>query len=85
VLTCHVGDCSYNCDAECCAPCIEVGESVPMCDTYTSASVSLSSGQPAVCECHIDRCTFNDASGCSAAGVTVSVADGIAECITYRL
>jgi len=84
VMTCHAEDCSYNCDEECCAPMIQVGDEHPMCDMYTTATVERSDADPMVSKCVVDECHFNANMSCSAAGITLWKHAGHADCATYR-
>lgn len=84
VLTCQVEDCSYNSGCECLAPSISVGSSIPMCDTYTHQNASQTECDAAVSRCAVDECAFNQTRECHAAGVTVAMAQGTAECLTFR-
>ncbi len=84
VLTCLVGDCSFNCEHECCAPKVEVGDEHPMCDMYTTEKVSASSGEPKVSQCKVMRCHFNSGNECGASGVTMTRHHGHADCATFR-
>lgn len=85
VLTCHAIDCSYNCATECCAPQIEVGDSHPMCDTYTrNPQVDIQTGEPPVGACKVTQCHYNQEMDCSASGITLTVHSGHADCATFR-
>lgn len=84
ILTCQVKDCGYNSSCECLAPSIAIGDITPMCDTYTHAPVDLAQCDSAVAWCGVAECAFNQTKGCHAAGVTVAMAEGTAECLTFR-
>lgn len=84
VLTCLAQDCSFNCDAECCAPTIEVGDEHPMCDMYTTEPVELSKLDPRVSKCMVGDCHFNSGASCHAAGITLMHHAGHADCATFR-
>lgn len=84
VMTCLAEDCSYNCRDECCAPMIEVGAEHPACDTYTTGAVIESDGVPPVQECKVGDCHFNNATHCTAGGITMITHSGHADCVTYR-
>ena len=84
VLTCLAEDCSYNRDAECCAPKIEIGDDHPKCDMYTTSQVSTTAGEPAISQCMVSQCHFNSDSECGASGVTMTTHSGHADCATFR-
>lgn len=84
VMTCHADDCSYNCDARCCAPSIEIGDDHPMCDMYTTKPVQDAMSEPMVSKCMVGECHFNSQMACSAAGITLMRHSDHADCATYR-
>lgn len=84
VLTCLADDCSYNCRDVCCAPAIEVGAEHPACDTFTTGAVQVREGEPGVQDCKVMDCHFNSSESCNAAGVTMIMHSGHADCATYR-
>lgn len=85
VLTCLKTDCSYN-RSECCyAGGIEVGDSHPTCDTYTTQQVQPQSQDISmVSQCMVEQCYFNNSKDCHAAGITVANHTGHADCFTMR-
>jgi hypothetical protein len=85
VLTCGAETCSYNCRDVCCAPSIEVGAEHPACDTYTTGAVDILEGEPAVRDCKVFDCNFNNSEMCSAAGITMISHAGHADCGTFRM
>jgi len=84
VMTCHAAECSYNCDEECCAPKIEVGDDHPKCDMYTLAPVERHNSMPMVSKCMVSECHFNGDMSCTAAGITLWKHGGHADCATFR-
>jgi len=84
VLTCTATQCSYNQTEECHAPKIQVGDEEPMCDTYTTASVSPTNSEASVQTCNVTDCNFNDDRDCNARGITVGIHAGHADCVTFR-
>jgi hypothetical protein len=85
VLTCTVGDCSYNRELVCWAPSIKIGDDHPTCDTFTHLSVKPGPMESIVGSCALTACDFNDSTHCTARGVTVSNHTAHADCITFRL
>lgn len=85
VLTCLAEDCSYNCDAMCCAQEIMVGDDHPACDMFTHAAVSRMSKAPKVTQCVVGKCHFNRARTCGASGITLMPHADHADCATYRM
>lgn len=84
VLTCQKTDCAYN-DSECCyAMGIEVGDTHPLCDTYTHDDVQKATETAVVSMCKVTQCFFNEGQGCHAAGITVADHTGHADCFTMR-
>jgi len=85
VVTCSSVQCSWNEDEECFAPGIEVGGNCPVCDTYTTASVSgMGSQEAMVSHCEMANCRLNQQKHCMASGVTVGNHAGHADCVTFR-
>lgn len=84
VMTCHADGCSYNCDAMCCAPVIEIGDDHPMCDMYTTGIVEAKAATPMVGKCMVGECHFNSQMSCGAAGITLTRHSDHADCATYR-
>lgn len=85
VMTCLAANCSYNCDSECCAPNITVGDEHPMCDMFTTANVDHLEHEPRVNKCMVDECHFNKSAACHAAGITLTSHAEHADCMTYRV
>lgn len=85
VLTCHADDCSYNCDARCCAANVEIGAEHPMCDMYTTAPVEISKLEPSVDKCMVSDCHFNTQMSCGATGITLTPHADHADCVTFRM
>ncbi len=85
VATCKVTECSYN-QQECCyAQDIQVGDSHPACDTFTTSGGGRTSQQEShVGGCKITECAFNDSQACDAPGITVAYHSNHADCETYR-
>lgn len=84
VLTCQAAECSYNCEMECCAPAIEVGDDHPMCDMFTTNPVNTVSGEPPIAMCKVSDCHFNSSTVCGASGVTMMRHSNHADCGTFR-
>lgn len=84
VLTCLAEDCSWNCRDECCAPSVEIGDDHPKCDTFTTGMVIPKEDMAPVQDCKVSDCHFNTAMACGAAGITMGVHGGHADCMTYR-
>lgn len=84
VLTCTVGECSYNQELECLAPEIMVGDDHPRCDTFTRDRISMATQDAIVMTCAVAACAFNDDQHCHARGVTVDHHSGHADCVTFR-
>lgn len=85
VLTCTVTECSYNQNEVCYAPNIEVGDSHPTCDTFTTQSAQpVSQGMPDVSMCRVTQCQFNQNEDCMAPGITVAHHSEHADCLTFR-
>lgn len=85
VLTCAVTNCSFNENEVCYAAGIDVGETEPVCDTFTTAPVYRSpEGMPDVSLCNITQCRFNQDKDCAAPGITVAYHGNLAECMTFR-
>lgn len=84
VMTCHANDCSYNCELECCAPDITVGDQHPMCDTYTHSDVSETTHEASVSRCGVTQCYFNDSQMCDAQGITLMHHATHVDCSTFR-
>lgn len=84
VMTCLAQDCSYNCREECCAPAIEIGDTHPKCDMFTTGEVSIADKTAAVQDCLVSDCHFNATMSCTAAGVTLAAHSDHADCMTYR-
>lgn len=85
VMTCLAEQCSYNCNDECCAPGITVGDEHPACDMFTMRPVERSDHEPRVDACMVGDCHFNRSSACHAAGVTLTVHAEHADCATFRM
>ena len=86
VVTCTVTDCSYNASERCCAPQIEVGDSHPQCDTYTTSGgvQAMQQEMSKVGTCHVTQCSFNTTEMCQAPGITVTHHSSHADCSSYR-
>jgi len=84
VLTCTVGDCSYNKAMECWAPAVKVGVDHPRCDTFTHLDVATAPQESVVASCGVTACDFNDAMHCAARGITVTNHTTHADCLTFR-
>lgn len=86
VVSCEVGECSYNSSKNCTASDIKVGEDHPACATYTTsgAQSSESSSMAHVGGCAATDCTFNEQKKCEAPGITVSHHGDHADCASYR-
>lgn len=87
VVTCTVSECSYNEQEKCCAPTIEVGDSHPQCDTFTTSQgvQSVQQDMSSVSACHVMQCTFNDGHQCEAPGITVTHHANHADCSSFRM
>lgn len=85
VLTCHAADCSYNCDMQCCATMIQVGDEHPMCDMYTTEPVQTARVDSMVSKCMVGDCNFNDGMSCGATGITLMTHGNHADCATFRV
>ncbi len=84
VATCKVVECSYN-EKECCyAPNIQVGDSHPTCDTFTTSGGQAYQEESHVGGCKVSECAFNDSQSCGAPGITVAYHSSHADCETYR-
>ena len=84
VATCKVVECSYN-ERECCfAPDIQVGDSHPTCDTFTTGGASTVQQESHVGGCKVMQCAFNGDQECQAPGITVAYHSNHADCETYR-
>jgi len=85
VLTCTVMECSFNQNEVCYAPNIDVGETHPTCDTFTTQSVQMAQqGMPDVAVCNVTECMFNQSRDCAAPGITVDHHSNHADCLTFR-
>lgn len=87
VVTCTVSECSYNEQERCCAPSIEVGDSHPRCDTFTTSGGVDARDQEMskVGTCHVTQCSFNMSELCEAPGITVTHHSSHADCSSFRL
>jgi len=85
VATCHVIECAYNMRDCCHAPDITVGDTHPMCDTFTtSTGARLAQSDAHVGGCMVSQCTFNNSMSCGAPGITLDYHGGHADGETYR-
>ncbi len=85
VLTCMVMECTFNQQEVCHAPNINVGETHPSCDTFTTGNaLPIPQGMPDVSVCNVTECKFNQSNDCMAPGITVAHHSGHADCFTYR-
>lgn len=87
VVTCTVAECSYNKQQKCCAPKIEIGDSHPRCDTFTTSGAAqvVEQEMSTVGMCHVMRCSFNAGQQCEAPGITVTQHTNHADCSSYRM
>jgi hypothetical protein len=86
VVTCTVGECSYNNMKNCTASDIKVGEDHPACATFTTSGAK-SGESPSISHvggCMATDCTFNDSKKCEAPGITVTHHSDHADCGSYR-
>lgn len=84
VMTCLAEKCSWNCEDQCCASSIVVGDEHPQCDMYTTAPEKPADTMASVTDCHVHGCHFNRDMKCGATGITLGVHSGHADCLTYR-
>lgn len=86
VVTCTVTECSYNQQQKCMAPNIEVGDSHPQCDTFTTSGGvrPMQQDMSTVGLCNVTQCSFNDSTQCQAPGITVTHHTNHADCSSYR-
>lgn len=84
VLTCLAEQCSWNCEDQCCAPAITVGDEHPQCDMFTREPRTPLESMAIVSDCHVQDCHFNRDMKCGAAGITLGIHSEHADCITYR-
>lgn len=86
VVTCVVTECSYNQQERCCAANIEVGDSHPQCDTFTTMGgvQSMEQDMSKVGACHVMQCALNQEHQCQAPGITVAHHGDHADCGSYR-
>lgn len=87
VVTCTVGECSYNAKKNCTASDIKVGEDHPACATFTTSDTSQGQGRGIshVGGCEATDCAFNSSKKCEAPGITVTHHADHADCGSYRM
>ncbi|HEY3374262.1 MAG TPA: DUF1540 domain-containing protein [Candidatus Aquicultor sp.] len=85
VLTCTVTECTFNQSEACHAPNINVGQTHPACDTFTTSDVQpVDQGMPDIAVCNVSVCEFNQSNDCKAPGITVAHHSNHADCLTFR-
>jgi hypothetical protein len=86
VTECARHDCSYNCEGNCHARAITVGDGVhPACDTFLRSAEHAEADTPVagVGACKVAACAHNKRLECHARAIRMGLHRGHADCLTF--
>lgn len=85
IKKCDMSACSYNMNAVCHTPGINVGSHAE-CNTYTTGSKGgLQQANGGIGACVASDCKFNEQLECKAPSINVNSHERHADCVTFRL
>ena len=86
IIDCDATTCLYNRDNRCHTFAINVGDELPICDTFTSTSArgGWDDVEGGIGSCKVQKCSHNKSFECTCDGVHMHVVGNHVDCTSYR-